>query len=222
MNPSDVQAVLQWWLVLFLLGVALTPVTFRLFPLFFDKGYPFSKILGSLVIAYLVFVAGIVHFAPFTVPTIIFVALIVTIVSFVSYRPKWKLWYTLKQKWLTFAIEELVFLATLLIWAYIHSFDPDIHGLEKFMDFGFVNSLLRTTYFPPKDMWFTPYAINYYYFGHLVTAMLTKLSGLPSYITFNLMLSTIVAACFTLTLSLGSNLYFNLVKNEKIATIKLI
>ncbi len=222
MNPSDVQAVLQWWLVLLLLGVALTPVTFRLFPLFFDKGYPFSKILGSLVIAYLVFVAGITHFAPFTVPTIVFVALVVTSVSFFSYRPKWKLWYTFKQKWFTFAVEELLFLTALLTWSYIHSFDPDIHGLEKFMDFGFVNSLLRTTYFPPKDMWFTPYAINYYYFGHLVTAMLTKLSGLPSYITFNLMLSTIVATCFTLTLSIGSNLYFNLVKNERVAIIKLI
>jgi len=222
MNPSDIQAVLQWWLVIFLLGVALTPVTFRLFPLFFDNGYPFSKILGALIVAYVVFVAGIMHVSPFTVPTIVIIALIVTLVSFFSYRPKWKLWHLFKQKWLTFAIEELVFLGVLFIWAYIHSFSPDIHGLEKFMDFGFVNSLLRTTYFPPKDMWFTPYSINYYYFGHLVTAMLTKLSGLPSYITFNLMLSTIVATCFTLTLSIGSNLYFNLVKNEKVAIIKLI
>src|SRR5258708_38797604 len=33
---------------------------------------------------------------------------------------------------------------------------PDIHGLEKYMDYGFVNSILRSQYFPPKDMWFTP------------------------------------------------------------------
>lgn len=222
MNPSDISAVLQWWCVLFLLGIGAVPLTFRLFPLFFDKGYPFAKIIGALVVAYVVFILGIFHVAPFTVPTIVVVAIILIVASIFLLPQRWQFWSVFKQKWFTFAIEELLFLAVLMTWAYIHSFEPDIHGLEKFMDFGFVNSLLRSTYFPPKDMWFTPYTINYYYFGHLVTAMLTKLSGLPSYITFNLMLSTIVATCFTLTFSIGANLFFNLVENERIGKVKLI
>lgn len=222
MNPSDVIAVLQWWMVLFLLGIGIMPVTFRLFPFYFDKGYPFSKILGSIIVAYAVFLVGIIRLAPFTPQTIIGVGLILTATSYFSFARKSDFQNILRQKWLTFAIEELLFLTVLMIWAYIHSFGPDIHGLEKFMDFGFVNSLLRTTYFPPRDMWFTPYAINYYYFGHLVTAMLTKLSGLPSYITFNLMLSTIVAFCFTLSFSIGSNLFTNLFENERVAKLKLI
>src|SRR5258708_8388847 len=90
------------------------------------------------------------------------------------------------------------------------------------MDFGFVNSLLRSEYFPPKDMWFPPFTINYYYFGHLLTALLTKLSGLPSSLTFNLMLSTIVAFCFSLTFSLGANLYYHLTKTDRIAKVKLL
>ncbi|HSX09253.1 MAG TPA: DUF2298 domain-containing protein [Candidatus Saccharimonadales bacterium] len=222
MNPSDIASVLEWWSVLFLLGLAVLPVTFRLFRLFFDKGYPFSKIIGAMIVTYIVFVVGTVRIAPFTLPTIVVAAVIVAIASYASFPGKSKLLDILKRHWLLFVLEEVLFLSILFIWAYVHSFAPDIHGLEKYMDFGYVNSLLRSTYFPPRDMWFTPYSINYYYFGHLTTAMLTKLSGIPSYITFNLMLSTVMSSCFVLTFSLGSNLYFNLVKDERISKLKLL
>jgi YYY domain-containing protein len=84
---------------------------------------------------------------------------------------------------------------------------PDIHGLEKFMDFGFLNSILRTDYFPPKDMWFAPLSINYYYFGHLVTAVITKLSFIPSFVSYNLMLATLFSFTFVASLSFGINLF---------------
>ena len=53
---------------------------------------------------------------------------------------------------------------------------------------------------------------NYYYFGHLFTAIVTKLSHIPSYITFNLMLSTIFAFTFTMSFSIGINLVQNIKK----------
>ncbi len=221
MNQSDIIAVLQWWLVIFVLGVGFTPVTFRLFSPFFDKGYLYSRLVGLVLVGFFVFVLGTFHIATFSNPTIIITALIIAAVAFFFFKPLWKLLIIFKQMWYIFILEELLFLGILFMWAYIHSFSPDIHGLEKYMDFGFVNSLLRSDYFPPKDMWFTPYTINYYYFGHLLTALLTKLSGLPSYISFNLMLSTIVAFCFTTTFSLGANLYYFLVKAEKFSKLKL-
>jgi uncharacterized membrane protein len=75
------------------------------------------------------------------------------------------------------------------------------------MDFGFLNSILRSDYFPPKDMWYTPLSINYYYFGHLVTAVITKLTSIPSFISYNLMLATLFALTFTASLSFGMNLF---------------
>jgi YYY domain-containing protein len=222
MNPNDIHAVLTWWFVLFVFGVLFLPVTFRLFSQFFDKGYIFSRLIGLLFVGYAVFVLGTFRFAPFTNSTIIITAIILAAIFFFTLKPWWKTWFIIKNHWITFAIEELLFLTVLFTWAYVHSFAPDIHGLEKFMDFGFVNSLLRSEYFPPKDMWFTPYTINYYYFGHLLTALLTKVSGLPSYITFNLMLSTVVASCFSFTFCIGANLYYNLVEAEKIPKLKLI
>ena len=106
-----------------------------------------------------------------------------------------------------FLLEELIFLTGLFFWSYIRSNLPDIHGLEKYMDFGFLNSILRSDYFPAKDMWYTPLSINYYYFGHLVTAVLTKLSFIPSFITYNLMLATLFGLTFIASLSLIANVF---------------
>jgi len=83
------------------------------------------------------------------------------------------------------------------------------------MDFGFLNSILRSDYFPPKDMWYTPLSINYYYFGHLVTAVITKLTSIPSFISYNLMLATLFALTFTASLSIGMNLFDKLQSSIK-------
>ena len=98
-------------------------------------------------------------------------------------------------------------MAALLFWSFIRAHEPSIHGLEKFMDFGFVNSILRSDYFPPKDLWLAGESINYYYFGHLVTAVLTKFSFLKPEVTYNLMISTLFALTFTGAFSIGVNLW---------------
>jgi len=52
-------------------------------------------------------------------------------------------------------------------------------------------------------MWYAGSSINYYYFGHMVVAVLTKLSGLDLAYTFNLMLATIFALTLTMSFSIG-------------------
>jgi YYY domain-containing protein len=220
MLPSDIIAVLQWWSILLLVGVGFLPLTFYFFDKFFDKGYIFSKLIGLILTGYMVFLLGTAKLVPFTTIALFIVFFAVVIASILALPKKWKILYVLRKFWPIFIIEELLFLTVLFIWAYIHSFAPDIHGLEKYMDFGFVNSFLRSEYLPAKDMWFTPFTINYYYFGHLLTAMLTKMSGISSAITFNLMLSTIVAFCFVQTFSIGANLYIQLAQNPRINKLK--
>lgn len=61
-------------------------------------------------------------------------------------------------------------------------------------------------------MWFPPHSINYYYFGHLITAMLIKLSGVPNFIAYNLMLSTIFAFTVTSSFSIVSTLSHSIIK----------
>ncbi len=199
---------LQWWFVLFVMGIVFLPITVQLFEKFFDRGYIFSKTISLLLTGYIIFALGAFHIIPFKTPFIMTVIAIIGIISYGFLPNRWKVWYALKNYWSIFIVEELIFLASILVWANIHAYAPDIHGLEKYMDYGFINSFLRSEYLPAKDMWFTPHLINYYYFGHLVTAMLTKLSALPSQITFNLMLSTIFALCLTQAFSIGANLFY--------------
>ncbi len=211
----DIPYVLKWWLIFFAIGIVFLPLTVSIFSNFFDKGYIFSRILGIAILSYIVFLLGVLKLLPFQIPTIIFVSVICFITNvFIAKQTQFLTKLNLKKNWGIYFIEETIFLAALLFWSYVRGFQPDIHGLEKFMDFGFVNSILRADYFPPRDMWFTPLPINYYYFGHLVTALLTKISQIPSFVTYNLMIATLFAFTFTASFSIGLNL-IDKIKNQK-------
>ncbi|MBI2621143.1 MAG: DUF2298 domain-containing protein, partial [Candidatus Levybacteria bacterium] len=203
MFQSDLFLIFRWWLVFLLIGISFLPATWKIFNSFIDKGYIFSKVLGLLLISYSIYILGTLHILKFSTFNILVVWLVLTSIFWFFLRPK-KI--EIRNKLKIFLFEEFIFLSTLLIWSYVRSFNPDIHDLEKFMDFGFINSILRSEYFPPRDMWFSPFSINYYYFGHLYTAAATKLSQIPSFITFNLMIATIFAFTFSLSFSLGINL----------------
>ena len=220
---SDFLIGFQWWTVLFLIGIIFTPLTYFLFPNFVDRGYIFSKSIGMLILSYLMLVTGIIHVLPFSFLSLAcLLSLCVILIIFMAKKYAFGhiFFKDLKSlgKWIV--IEEILFLIILIFFSYVRSFSPDINGLEKFMDYGFVNSILRGEYFPPKDMWFTPLSINYYYFGHFITAVLTKLSLLKSVYTFNLMIATIAGLTFVSSFSIGINLYQKL--TDKIRFFKLV
>lgn len=205
---NDLTNILTWFLGFFIIGAAFFPLTFSIFNSFEDKGYIFSKIIGLIFISYFVFLTGILHLLKFSQINV-FIIIIIALVSNYSFSfyKKQHVLEIIRKNFKIFLAEEIILFITLLFWSYVRSNVPEIHGLEKFMDFGFLNSILRSDYFPPKDMWFTPLSINYYYFGHLATAVITKLTGIPSFITYNLMLSTIFAFTFTATLFLAINIF---------------
>lgn len=201
--------IFQWWLTIFLTGLFFTPFSFILFRNFFDRGYIFSKTIGLLFISYGVFLLGTFKLVPFTPVFIISIAGVLGIFNLFVFRKTF--FQVIKIKWSIFFLEEVLFFACIVFWSFIRGHSPDIHGLEKFMDFGFMNSILRTEYFPPKDMWLTPFSINYYFFGHLITAVITKISFVPPGIAYNLMLSTLFAFTFVCSFSIGANLiYFSI------------
>jgi YYY domain-containing protein len=171
-----------------------------------------------LIISYAIYVLGILHIFRFNTLNIIVVWITFTsIIIFLFRNDKFEIRKHLR----IFLFEELIFFTTLVIWSFVRAHQPDIHDLEKFMDYGFINSILRSEYFPPKDMWLTPFSINYYYFGHLYTGVITKLSSIPSFISFNLMISTIFAFTFTLSFSIGINL-IQRIKNFSLKTTVIL
>ncbi len=208
---SDLTYISLWWSIYFVLGAVTLPLTFVLFKKFNDRGYVFSKILSLGLITYLMFVAGVFKLLPFTSSTllIIIVGLILSMVYYLKKADNYQQFISvINTHWKIFLFEEFAFFSILLTWSYVRGFAPDIEGLEKFMDWGFVNSALRTQFMPPQDMWFAGSSINYYYFGHLIVAVLTKLSNIDSAITYNLAIASTCALTFVSALSLSSNIIF--------------
>ncbi len=194
---------LYWYFVLFLLGIIFFPLTKRVFNRFPDFGYPFAKIIAILFTSYAVFVLGMAKILPFTQINLLFIIFLFCLINlFIYFRKKNQ--STINNQQLTIIIfEELLFFFSFLLWTYVRGQEPSIRSLEKFMDFGFINSILRSRYFPPLDIWYSGgFPINYYYFGHLTGAMLIKLVNVKSSIGYNLILSTLFALGMTGTFSL--------------------
>lgn len=193
---NDLGIIFRWWLFLLFWGGLSFPLWRELAPRrFWAFGWIFAKILTTAIISYTVFWLATFHILPFSLGAISLVVLLLLAVSI------WLAWRD--RPWLAggeikfIIVSELIFGLTLTGWSLLRGFQPNIDGLEKFMDFGFLNSILRSHWLPPADPWFAGQSINYYYFGHFQAAILTLFSGLPSFIAYNLLIATIFALAFS-------------------------
>ena len=159
----------NWYIWIFALGLLFFPITKKVFSSFIDSGYAFSKIIAILSLSYLTFLFGFLKILPFERMSILGLILIIFLINIFFYK---KLFKKNDSDLFIIVFEELLFIASLVFLAYIRAHEPSIRSLEKFMDFGFINSILRSKFFPPIDMWLSAdplnpngYPINYYYFG---------------------------------------------------------
>ena len=222
---------LNWYFYLFILGLAFLPFTKKIFKNFsFDFGFPFSKTLAILFLSYLSYVLGIFKLLQFTKENLLILLFLFSLINvFLIFREK--NFSFKKNQIFVFIFEEILFLSSFLFWSFVRSQEPSIQSLEKFMDFGFINSILRSNYFPPKDIWYTPLPINYYYFGHLTGAFLIKLTNIIPTVGYNLILATLFAQGVTQTFSFVANLIIyskildktsQLIKNINLLVISLL
>lgn len=205
---------LQWYGVLLGIGLVFFGITRKVMGGFFDQGYAFAKTVGILFLTYSIFVLGNLHIAPFHLLSLTSLLVLAMGIGYWLNRKS----HT-KIPWHIIVFEELFFIVSLFVWTYVRGQEPSIRGLEKFMDFGFMQSILRTTYLPPLDMWYAKLPINYYYFGHLAGAILIKLSALPSAVGYNLLLATIFAQSMVTTFSLTTQIVFSFGKKLRTAFI---
>ncbi len=106
-------------------------------------------------------------------------------------------------------ITELIFALGFVLCAVYRAYNPDIisAGGEKYMESMMLNAIVRSSHFPPNDAWLSGFSISYYYFGYVILAMLTKISGIAPSITFNLGGATIFALAMTSAFCVGFNLW---------------
>jgi len=198
---------LIWLLVVEVLGLIAFPFAFSLFHRLPDRGLILSKLLGLLVSSYILWLLGLTHVAPNSRYTIIAILVVLALASALVLWRRWReIAAFLRREHTTLLMAELVFLGFYFLWLSVASNSPAINHTEKPMDFAFLNSILRSTYFPPEDPWLAGHPISYYYFGHFMMAFLTKLTAIPSSISYNLSIALIPALVGACAFSLAYNL----------------
>lgn len=203
----DLQYIFIFWLTLFLLGLIFVPTVFAIFGNFFDKGWGLLKIVAIATISYFVFFFASLKIIPFGPVLIVLSVVTFSFLNlFLLAKKRSFITSIFKNHWKVFIFQEIVFIIALCLWSFVRGHQPNIEGLEKFMDFGFINSAIRSDWLPPSDMWFSGKTINYYWYGHFLTALLIKISGISSAIGYNLMIAGIFALSTNAAFSLSSSL----------------
>ncbi len=207
---DDVKEFLQWWIALLMIGLTVLPMTVIMFRGFHDQGYLFAKPIGLALSGYLLWVISSLKLMRFTTVNCILciIALLVLNLYILYYHHKKHPKTPLISKTAVkhFLNEELVFLLLLVLWCYIKGFKAEAYGTEKFMDYGFMASIMRSEYMPPYDMWYSGGTINYYYFGQYLATFLTKASSITVNLGYNLMLMTISSLSMLLPYSIVYNI----------------
>ena len=202
---------ISWYLLVQVLSLAALPLGMAALGRLPDGGYPLFKTLGILLVAYLSWVAASLRLAPYTQATLL-AALV--LIAFVSALLLWRNWAGIrdftKREWRLILATEVLFLAAFAAFYFIRLADPDLwhpfRGGEKPMDLAYLNAVAKSTYFPPYDPWFSGGYINYYYFGQVLVASLSKLTTIPTNISYNLAVPLFFALTVLGAFSAGYNL----------------
>lgn len=187
-----------WWFLLLLIGLAAWPLAFHFFAAQPGRGYAFVRVLGLGLWGFSFWLLEMLGLLQNTLGGIalLLVAGAGAVWFALGRKPDAKgvtpaAW--LRREWVHVLLVEAVFAVAFLAFAYYRSFNPEISATEKPMEFAFLNGILKSVQFPPRDPWLSGFSISYYYFGYVLVVLLTRLSGIPSAITFNLGLTSIYA-----------------------------
>ncbi len=191
-------AVGWWWLVVSALGWVAWPLAFRLFGVLRDRGFLLSKTLGWLLSGWLLWIFASSGLAQNTVRNAWLVAGIVALLGAGVLVFTWRdVGKFVRRMWGILLVGEVLFGGSFVFFVLVRRANPDIwqpwFGGEKFMEFAFLNGILRSPYFPPVDPHFAGGYINYYYYGIYLVGYLIKLTGIYAEVAFNLAIPMLFA-----------------------------
>ena len=183
---------LSWLVVLTILQLSVYPSLKKTFGSFaFPVAFPASLLLFTLISWY----CGLAHI-PIQAALVPFLGLAIWHVYHRAYRID-----ELKSEWHW----EALFLLCFFLMLDLRFVNPTISYAEKFMDHGFLASVIRNPIIPPLDPWFAGGSLNvYYYLGYWMLGCLAIVSGVPSTIAFNLSLPTVFALSAVCLYAIGT------------------
>ena len=185
-----------WYLLVSALGWLTFPLAFGLFPALADRGFSLARTLGMLVWGYafwLMASLGIIRNDAGGLLLGLVLLVVGSLSGLVQKERRTALWAWICSNVRVIVTVECLFFLAFAFLAFVRAGAPEIAGTEKPMELAFINAILHSPTFPPHDPWLSGYAISYYYFGYVMTAMLAKTTGTLGSVAFNLMLALVFA-----------------------------
>ncbi len=211
LNTKPWLAAVVWYLSITLLGFICYPVVRVIFKGLPDHGYPLSRLVGMVLLAFFTWLAGSTLFSFSKLTIGIVFGLLVLLGGCFSYLQRKALTDELKTNWKYFVKVEVFMLALFLIDLGIRFGNPDLwhpwKGGEKPMDLSYFTAVLKSSTFPPYDPWYAGGYINYYYFGFVLVGVPVKFLGIMPAVAYNLILPTLFALTGMGAFSVGWNLF---------------
>ncbi|MFZ4828372.1 MAG: DUF2298 domain-containing protein [Phototrophicaceae bacterium] len=212
--------IFSWWLLVTLAGGAVLPLIRRLLPALPDEGYTLARTMGMLWVGYVFWLLSTLGFLVNNEGSILLAWVLVFALSWVVYHVRdgatWAEWFRANRT--VIVVGEILFMGLFVGWALVRANYPALTATEKPMELAFISAIERSQTFPPNDPWMSGYAISYYYFGYIMSAVLVKLSGVTTSVGFNLTISLL----FALTGLTAFGVVYNLVEATRRAVNKQI
>ncbi len=208
MGSGDTLNVVWWSMLVFLFGIGLFPLTARIFGKFGTGGFIISQALGIILTSLVIWTFTYMQITRFNLPCVIGVYAVIAAACW-GIKPlrKAALAKLSEPVFVERAVlEETAFVVIFCLMCYFKGFLSEINGQEKYMDYGFILSMLRNDTLPAKDMWLSGNSINYYYFGQFLWALVIKCSMIKPAIAYNIAMCTATALPFAMAFSFGTML----------------
>ena len=199
--------VVLWLIAAYAIALAAFPLCYYLLPNLRDRGASIAMPFGILTVGYASWILSVLRIVPSTQVTIVLLLILMAVVSAWVVKRNWReMVEFVVQEWTTLALGQIIFLGVFAAWIIYRFHDPSINHTEQPMDFMFLNSSVSSVLGTPEDSWLRGAGISYYYFGYWNFALLTKLTGIVSSVTYNLSLALIPAMAAMGMYGLVSNL----------------
>lgn len=195
--------ILVWYALILVIGTAAFPIVSMVCKNISDRGYCISKIAGILILSYLAWLLSYpLLFSRGTVLLALAILCALSLICIIYGKSEMHVRRDVIIR------NEIVFFVAFIVFLAIRVYSPEIINFgEKFMDFAFLNAVMRSSQFPPHDPWFAGGLLDfYYYFGYLTVAVPSKISGISTAVAYNLGLVTFAALAANAAFGIGYDL----------------
>ncbi|NTW45127.1 MAG: hypothetical protein HGB14_12040, partial [Anaerolineaceae bacterium] len=180
-NSNPLLSIVLWYLSITIFGWLIYPIVRLMMPGLVDKGFAFSKLIGMLLLAIIVWWAGSIN-VQVTRQLILAVVLLIAIFGIIlGIIQRKEIGQDLKKLRIHFLTVEFFGFLLFIFFLFIRIGNPDLwhpaKGGEKPMDFSYLNAVIKSSTFPPYDPWYSDGYINYYYYGFIIVGLWVKLLG---------------------------------------------